>query len=365
MKLRRILIHSFRNISAANMIAGSRFNIIYGDNAQGKTNLLESIYLLGTMKSFRSAKNRDLIRWEADSAHIKGWVEKNGLSQQVSVTVSPEGKKPLLDGKSLSSLGDFFGCLNVVVFSPEEIAMARGVPEIRRKYLDRAIFSGDIGYLAVHHEYHKILKHRNLLLRGTDHRELDVWTERLATVGAKLQKMRRTYVEQLSNLVRHFYAEIAGIAEDASIEYMCYRLGSVSTDENTTKNLLLEALERSRNDELRIRQTLVGPHRDDLAFTLNSKPLRNGGSQGQQRSFILALKMAEIAYLEEQFGHPPILLLDDMTSELDEGRKRNLMKFLNSRNMQVFITTTRLENINREEINECSAFEMKAGAIVH
>lgn len=342
-------------------MAGPRFNIIYGNNGQGKTNVLESISILGTLKSFRKAKNQELIKWGAPHAMVKGWVDKGGVAREITVVIDDDGKKARIDDKVPQKAADFFGCLNAVAFSPEEISMVRGLPELRRRYLDRAIFNGDVTYLSLYHEYSKVLKSRNILLRRGQTQGIDVWTEQLAELGARLINKRMLYVRDLADLLQRFYAEIAGPTEKAKLSYRPYRLQETSD----WKSTLLDALKKVADEEARLRTTLVGPHRDDLEFTLGEKGLKNFGSQGQQRSFVLALKMAEIEYLAKRFGYPPILLLDDMTSELDCERNRNLMAFLNSREMQVFITTTQLENIQLGDNSNCTTFLMEEGSVIH
>jgi len=362
MILKKLYTNSFRNLEQTSLSFGDRFNIFYGDNAQGKTNLLEAIYLLGTMKSFRSTRNGELIRWGAPHGLLKGMVEKDGVTRDISLLLEKECKKARVDQKSVVKLSDFFGSLNVVVFCPEEMAMVKGSPDNRRRYLDRAIFSGDADYLHLHHDYHRIVKSRNILLKSGDSGTLDVWSEKLAEAGARLIAKRIAYLSKIEPLVRESYGAIAGGGEEASLRY----LPQIPVDEpdmGVASRLLLEALVRSAAEERRRGTTLVGPHRDDLEFLLNGRAVRRHASQGQQRSFVLALKMAEIRYLETVFGNPPILLLDDMTSELDRERNRNLMEFMETRRMQVFITTTALQNVELQGTDNNRTFRIDAGRV--
>lgn len=340
---------------------GPRFNIFYGKNAQGKTNLLESIYLLATMKSFKMARNSDLIAWDSVFSLIKGWVEKDGVSREISLLLEKKGKKARLDQKTVTQVADFFGNLNVVVFSPEELSMVRGVPELRRRYLDRAVFTSDIGYLSLFHDYMKILKNRNILIKNNETVGLDVWTEKLAEYGGKIIKKRTEYINELKDIFKDFYKNISGTGEVVDIHYKSHSIDSHSSA-NYLESLRV-ALANCASEEHRRGTTLVGPHLDDIDFLLNGKPLKFFGSQGQQRSFILALKMAEIEYIKRRFGSPPILLLDDMTSELDRDRNRNLMEFLEKRDMQVFITTTDLQNILLEGIENQRTFFIEDGKV--
>ncbi|MDD2319276.1 MAG: DNA replication/repair protein RecF [Geobacteraceae bacterium] len=362
MKLQRIQIHSFRNIITAELAPSERFNIIIGNNAQGKTNILESIFLLGTMKSFRMVRNADLITYGAPYSLIKGWGIRDGVTREIALSISASGKKAFVDQKAVIRPTDFFGTINTVVFSPEDISMVRGLPEMRRKYLDRAIFSGDTGYLAIHHEYFRILKNRNALLKKGETDGLDVWTERLADAGARLMEKRESFLAEIQELFKDYYQSIAGPEEKARLTYRT-RITEQNRSRSSLCNALHGALEKIITEELRRGTTLLGPHRDDLECFLNDKPLNHHGSQGEQRSFILALKMAEIEYLRKKWGNPPVLLLDDITSELDRNRNGNLMDFLKEKDMQVFITTTSLENISLGGISNYSTFPVSNGKV--
>lgn len=361
MMLKKLYINSFRNLEQADLSFGSGFNIFFGSNAQGKTNLLESIYLLGTMKSFRQARNCEMVSWGAPYGVLQGWVERGGVTREISLLLEKQGKKVKVDRKSVAKLADFFGSLNVVVFSPEEMAMAKGMPDGRRRYLDRAIFSGDADYLRLHHDYYRILKNRNTLLKSGDTDGLDVWSDQLAEAGARLISRRVAYLEEIGPLLHGFYDAIAG-GDDAGVRYLPHLPEGDRSSAGAA--LLREALARSAAEERRRGTTVVGPHRDDMEFLLNGMPLKRHASQGEQRSFVLALKMAEISHLEKKFGHPPILLLDDITSELDRERNRNLMEFLEQKQMQVFITTTTLQNIMLDRVEQHRTFRIEAGRVL-
>jgi DNA replication and repair protein RecF len=366
MKLKKISICSFRNIDEAVLFPESRFNIIVGNNAQGKTNILESIYLLGTMKSFRMHKNIDLIKIGSPFSLLKGWVEKDGIVREISISVEPASKKAKVDNKAITRASDFFGCLNMVVFSPEDITMVRGLPESRRRYLDRAVFSGDIRYLSIHQEFYKILKNRNVLLRSGKTDGLDTWTERLAEAGARLLLKRISYLEDISELLAEFYATISGLQEQADVRYRSSATGikfPLPSPEEVGQRLFAD-LKKNSAEEFRRGTTLVGPHRDDIDLCIDGRALKVHGSQGEHRSFILALKMAEIEYIRKSYGNPPVLLLDDMTSELDGDRNRNFMEFLKSRDMQVFITTTSTDNLRLAQNANFTVFPIQGGRIL-
>jgi len=363
MKVTQLRINSFRNISRAELACNHRFNIVHGANGQGKTNLLEAIFLLGSLKSFRQARTGDLIAWQEPEALLRGSVEAGGVERQIAMHLGRQGKQVTVDNKSVNRLVDFFGVLNVVAFSPEEIFMVRGSPDNRRRYLDRAVFCGDVTYLSLHHAYAKVLKNRNQLLRQRDYRGLEAWTEQLALAGSRLIMRRHAFVEEIAPLFSRFYREITGSDEEAVV---CYHPHPAIGRDQTTgvAELLRQALVAGAAAERERGTTLVGPHRDDLDFFMDGKLLRLHGSQGQLRSFVLALKMAEIEHLRSTAGAPPVLLLDDMTAELDRKRNLHLQQFLADHDMQVFITTTDPTAIPLIDAHHCSTFRVEKGSIV-
>lgn len=364
MIVKKLVFSSFRNLEKTELSPGERFNVFHGNNGQGKTNILEAIYVLGTMKSFRHAKNRDLIRWQEPFSLLKGIIDRDGVSREVTLLIEKEGKKARVDRKALERLSDFFGCLNVVVFSPEELVMVKGAPELRRRYLDRAVFGAEPGYLALHHEYSRILKNRNALLRSGVREGLEVWSDRLGESGSRVVAARFAWLRGVSGLLQEFHDGIAGTGGRVELRYRAVPGGAV-TEGDRYRELLRDALERSTDEEYRRGTTQAGPHRDDLELLLNGRPIRLYGSQGEQRSFILALKMAEIEHLHRLHGNPPVLLLDDMTSELDGERNRNLLRFLEEKRMQVFITTTTLQNLQIGSREEYRMYPVADGKIIH
>src|ERR1035441_7456193 len=220
MILKNISVTSFRNLEQTDLSFGDGFNIFFGNNAQGKTNLLESIYLLGTMKSFRMARNSELIRWGIPYGILRGAVERDGVMREIALLIEKGGKKARIDRKSVVRISDFFGSLNVVVFSPDEMAMAKGQPENRRRYLDRAIFSGHQDRLRIHHDYYRILKNRNILLKTGETDDLHAWDVQFAQTGARLMSDRIAYLDEIAPLLRHYYLAIAGGSEEAGIRYL-------------------------------------------------------------------------------------------------------------------------------------------------
>lgn len=359
MRLRSLAVADFRNIPSLHVEAGARFNLLYGLNGQGKTNILEAIYLLGTPRSFRTSRLPDLIRHGEKQARIYGVVESGKIESTLRLSVEQAGRKVEIDGKAVHKASELHGKLNAVIFSPDDTGMVRTGPEARRRYLDRAVYMGDIGYLHCWHAYQRILKQRNHLLKSQDKTGLDVWTEKLAETGAEVIERRLKFIEILEQKQRRYYATISGNGENSAINY-CPE-GVRSTERQLIQEELLALFKQHQRADERYGTTTAGPHRDDVQFLLDERPLKTFGSQGQQKSFVLALKMAEMDNLQDVFGDAPLLLLDDMSSELDARRNHNLMEFLTSREIQVFITTTERSSTLLADAPHCSVFHVENG----
>jgi DNA replication and repair protein RecF len=338
MRLNHLVVSGFRNIGMVRIEPGRHFNLLHGLNGQGKTNLLEAIYLLGNPRSFRNSRTPELIGHGRERAQLLGDVESGGTVSSIRLTLEPAGRRVEIDSKGVRRASELHGRLNAVVFSPDDTGMVKLGPEARRRYLDRAVYTGDIGYLHCWHDYHRILKQRNHLLKSADTTGLDVWTEKLAEAGAEVVERRQRYVALLETRLQQHYATISGASEEAGIRYQPE--GVQSTARSSIREELLQLFSRHARSDERYGTTTAGPHRDDLALQLDGRPLKAFGSQGQQKSFVLALKMAEMDNLQALFGEAPLLLLDDMSSELDARRNGNLMEFLTTRDIQVFMTTT-------------------------
>ena len=359
MRLRSVVVADFRNVRSVRIEPGERFNLLYGLNGQGKTNLLEAIHLLGSPRSFRTARLPELVRHGEQRAQILGRVESGSVQSTLRLVVEAAGRKVEIDGKAVHKASDLHGKLNSVVFSPDDTGMVRMGPESRRRYLDRAVYMGDIGYLHSWHSYQRILKQRNHLLKNSDRTGLDIWTERLAETGAEVIERRLAFVALLDGKLQKYYAAIAGVSETTRLSYAPD--GVLSTERNRIRDDLLELFKRHQKSDERYGTTSAGPHRDDLTLDLNDRPLKAFGSQGQQKSYVLALKMAEMDNLKEIFGEAPLLLLDDMSSELDARRNHNLMEFLTTREIQVFITTTERSPALLAAAPHCAVFRVEDG----
>lgn len=359
MRLRRISISDFRNVCSVQIEPGARFNLLYGFNGQGKTNLLEAIYLLGSPRSFRTSRLQELVRHGEKQTQIVGTVESVGIENTIKLSIEEAGRKVEIDGKAVHKASDLHGKLNSVIFSPDDTGMVKMGPESRRRYLDRAVYMGDIGYLHCWHSYQRILKQRNFLLKNSERSGLDIWTEKLAESGAEVIERRLSFIAVLNSKLQKYYETIAGRSESSSISY--HPNGIQSTGQDQIREELLQLFNRQQRTDERCGTTTAGPHRDDLFFSLDERSLKAYGSQGQQKSFILALKMAEMDNLHDIFGEAPLLLLDDMSSELDAQRNHNLMAFLTSREIQVFITTTERSPVLLAAAPQCTVFHVESG----
>ena len=360
MLISRLRLRHFRNLSQVEVALNERFNIFAGANGQGKTNLLEAIYLLGAIKSFRPSTNAQLIEFGEPLATLEARVDRGGSDRIVRIEIHERGKRVFLNNTPVKNLGDFFGTINVVMFGPEDINLLRGSPGERRRFLDRAIFNAHPAYAMEVSQYEETLKQRNALLKtpgGPDRALLSVYDEQLVGYGADLLERRLDFVRRYRPVLQRTFAEIFGEERmEADIGYeVKWADGlleevpdeeSLVGDRDAIEALLQRGLQLARSSELDRGHTLVGPHRDELASSIGGLEVRSFASQGQNRAFVLAMKIAEIDYLEERYHFAPILLLDDVSSELDRARNRYLFDYLRRREEgQVFITTTHRDYI--------------------
>lgn len=372
MLVRALQLRHFRNLSSVDLSPNPRFNIFSGPNGQGKTNLLEALFLLSAVKSFRPQTNAELIEFEHTSATLAASVERGGQERIVKIEVNERGKKVYLNNNQVRQLSSFFGTLNVVMFGPEDISLMKGSPSGRRRFIDRAIFNAQPAYATESMHYEEVLKQRNALLKspqGADRNLLAVYDEQLIQYGASLIERRYKYLQDFKPVFEATFQDIFDAEFEAAIDYQLGWPHETIVDADATltsrtkiEGLLADAIARTSHEERDRGHTLVGPHRDDLYATLNGKDLKAFASQGQHRAFVLAMKIAEIAHLEERYRFAPILLLDDVSSELDRERNRYLFDFLRNRmEGQVFITTTHRDYILLDE--DVSVFHVKHGEV--
>ncbi len=362
MILESLSVTDFRNLSAVSIAPHPRFNVFVGANGQGKTNLLDAVHVLATLRSLRGQKNRELIRHGEKSAFVEGDVRRGASLRRAKVRVAANGKRVWLNGNPVRELNEWFGGINVVSFAPDDVRVLRSSPGDRRLFLDRAIFALQPAYSLVASEYEQVVKQRNSALRAevVDYALIDIYDRQLAVRGAEVVERRLRFVREISPRLQESFGAI--FDEHLGLE-MRYECGFAREPEGADLiEALLRALRSSRvRDEAR-GFTTVGPHRDDFVVSMAGQPMRAYASQGQHRAFVLAFKIAEIAAIEEGLGAAPILLLDDVSSELDPKRNERLFDFLSGFDGQVFITTTDAEFVRIS--GESQRWQVSEGGVI-
>jgi DNA replication and repair protein RecF len=335
-----------RNLRPLQLQPRERFNVFVGDNGQGKTNLLEAIYTIATLRSFRTAKLTDLIAFGAPEARLGARVVKDELVRVYEVDLAPGSRKVRLDGKAARPLSRYFGGFNVVVFTPEDLALPRGSPGDRRRFLDRGVFNFEPGYLAIASDYDKVVRTRNSVLKqagqGLPHRQVEemlgVYDTQLAQLAVQIIAARQKFLASLGPELVKAFAAITRTGLAAGARYV-----SKLVDERGVgipAAVIEDKLRESRARDLASQSTQLGPHRDDVVLELDGREAGSFASQGQLRAIMLAWKTAELEILGRAHGDQPILLLDDVSSELDPARNAYLFDHLASLAGQCFITTT-------------------------
>ncbi len=340
MRIVALAAEGARNLAPLQLAPGPRFNVFTGDNGQGKTNLLEVVYVLATLRSFRCARLADTIRRGAPRATLAARVVKDDLERRYQVVLEPGHRKVTLDGKAPRPLARYFGSFNVVLFAPEDLQIARGAPAERRRFLDRAVFGWRPAYLELAQAYEKVLRSRNAVLRNAPHDRrtpdlLAVYDAQLAPLAVEIARTRRGLLDELTPRFAAGFEAITRSGLPVALE-----LATAPELAAGDAGAVLAALVRDRARDLARGATSLGPHRDDLVFRFAGAEAALFASQGQLRALILAWKTAELDLLRQTHGDPPILLLDDVSSELDDARNVYLFDHLASRDLQCFITTT-------------------------
>lgn len=359
MKLTELQLRYFRNYKEALIRPGEGFNVFCGNNAQGKTNLLEAIYMLGYLKSFRPGTNEDLVQELQQACMVKATLQSQQVAREIKIIINEGIKRATLDGKPVRNASSVIGFLRPVLFSPEDVNIVKGSPSGRRSLLDRAVFQANPAFLKIFNTYEKALRHRNRLLKHTQAQsQVQPWTESLIENGAQLRVARSAYLVELTPFFEDAYRRIANGAENACLFY-----STMILDIEEARKRLRQEFKAMADKERFQRVTLAGPHRDDPMFFVKGKDARLFASQGQQRSLMLAFKTAQTMELENRFGEPPLLLLDDMTSELDRSRRKFFYSFLLERRGQVFLTTTEPDLLEKEGFERATYFNIEQGAI--
>ncbi len=344
MQLLSLTYERFRNLEHVTLEPSAHATIAVGENGQGKTNLLEGLYFLSTLKALRANRLAELIRFGAESARVSGRFLLQGAEREISVDILPKSRAAFVDGKRAPSLEAYFGGVSVVAFTPDDLAVVKGGPEGRRAFLDRTVFNRFPAYLQESREYSRALKSRNRLLKeNAPHAHLAAWDETLARSGARLFTRRRAAMHELINRVNAAFEKIGRTVLAASFEYLPSYLEGLefasATEEALARALAAQLDARLIRDAER-GYTSVGPHADDLDIALGGHSARQYASQGQARALVLAWKIAEIENLHATNGFLPLLLLDDVSSELDPERNAFLMNYFAESGAQTFLTTT-------------------------
>jgi DNA replication and repair protein RecF len=369
MRVSRLNISGFRIYPDAFFKPDKSLNVLIGKNAQGKTTLLEAVYMLATSRSWRAGKDHELIKWGYDTARITADIERdeqNNVEIEISLNRT-EKKQVKVNTIRQSRLGDLMGQVNIVLIEPHDVEIVRTDPSRRRKFMDIEISQIQPQYCHLIAGYKKILEQRNKLLKDIHYGNmsksmLDVWTDQLIGYGSRIIERRLHFIQNLKKIAAVIHQEITEDNEHLDIAYVSNidLNGSESSDEITLK--MRQYLDEKRSEELGRGVTLAGPQRDDLLFTINDVDARIYGSQGQQRTIALSLRMAEIDIMEESSKEPPIVLLDDVMTDLDESRRSHVFEMTGGR-CQTFITTASSRLFEAEFMSHGSVFNIEDGRI--
>ncbi|MBK0040589.1 MULTISPECIES: DNA replication/repair protein RecF [Leuconostoc] len=368
MELESLTLKNYRNYGDLTLEFSDGVNVFLGENAQGKTNLLESIYVLALARSHRTSSDKDLIQWSEKEATISGRVKRAISDTPLSLNFSNKGKKARVNHLEQSKLSQYIGQLNVILFAPEDLELVKGAPSVRRRFIDMEFGQMNPLYLYNTTQYKRILKERNAYLKRLQLKQtadtvfLDVLSEQLVNVGAQILLARESFLKKLEQAAQPIHAEISDQRETLHLVYN----SSVNFDEKDDLAGVTAAFEaallKQRAREIMMGSTLLGPHRDDLQFIVNDNDVAVFGSQGQQRTTALAVKLAEIDLMQQETGEYPVLLLDDVLSELDANRQTHLLLAIQDK-VQTFITAPSLTDVARQLIHTPKVFHVKHGEI--
>ncbi|WP_036483959.1 DNA replication/repair protein RecF [Myxosarcina sp. GI1] len=379
MYLKNLHLRSFRNYGDRQINFTAQKTIIVGNNAQGKSNLLEAVELLATLKSHRTSRDRELILDTSPVGQIEGILERTYGTTQLSLTLRRQGKRTVaLNREALRRQLDFLGILNAVQFSSLDLDLVRGAPDARRNWIDSLLVQLEPVYAHILQQYGKVLRQRNALLKkirlereadATKNTEfskpydtqLRLWDEQLAAAGSRVTRRRARVLARLTPIARAWHNRISSKTEQLEINYLP-NVEWTEDEPEKVQQAFLDKIEQRRTAEYYQGKTVVGPHRDEIEFSIDRSPARYYGSQGQQRTLVLALKLAELKLIEEVVGEPPLLLLDDVLAELDPNRQNQLLAAIGDR-FQTLITTTHLGSFNHDWIQDSQIMSVEAGKI--
>ena len=338
MVIESLELKNYRNYKELHINFDPGTNVLYGDNAQGKTNILESVYVCATTKSHRGSKDREIIEFGEEESHIKMNIRKDDVPYRIDMHLKKNKTKGVaINGIAIHKASELFGVVNVVFFSPEDLNLIKNGPAERRRFVDLELCQLNRLYVHSLVQYNKIILQRNKLLKEIAFRPeyeemLDIFDMQLVSYGRELIHYRRDFIDQLNDIIRDIHYNLSGKKEELVIRY----------EPNVDSDDLEKALKKNRAQDMKQRMTLTGPHRDDISFYVNNIDIRRFGSQGQQRTAALSLKLAEIELVKKIVKDYPILLLDDVLSELDSGRQEHLLSGIS--HIQTVITCTGLDD---------------------
>ena len=364
MWIKNIELKNYRNYDNLKIDFNNNMNIIIGNNAQGKTNLLESIYVLAVTKSFLSNSDKNLIKFDNHFSKIKGFLDGNNGTNYIEIIINDNGKCIKVNNKEIKRISEYISTMNVIVFSSNDIILFKDSPSSRRKYFNIQISQIDKYYLKYLNDYNILLKQRNEFFKilnpnkENDVKYLNIINDSYVSLSILISKYRKKYIDDINEFLGDIFYSITGI-DGLYINYV----SNINYDDNYSESNLINRINKVIDREIQYKMTLIGPNRDDFYFSLNGKNLSSFGSQGQIRSAILALKLSEVKLFSNLVGDSPILLLDDIFSELDIVKKNNILKYLDG-NIQTIITTTDLKNIEENIWKKANVYEIENGKII-
>lgn len=357
MFIKSIELLNYRNYGQLHMEFHEGTNVLYGDNAQGKTNILEAIYVCCTTKSHKSSKDKEIIRFGTDESHIKLSLMRDGVPYRIDMHLKKNKAKGVaVNGVPIKKASELFGIVNVIFFSPEDLNLIKSGPSERRRFIDLELCQLNKLYVYNLVQYNKVVVQRNKLLKEMDFNPslkdtMEMWDLQLVRYGKELIRFREQFIKELNGLIHDIHFKLSGEKEELFLQY----------EPNTTAETFEEDLERNRAQELRQKLTLTGPHRDDLSFLVNGTDIRRFGSQGQQRTAALSLKLSEIELVKQTVKDYPVLLLDDVLSELDSKRQEHLLSGIS--HIQTIITCTGLDEFVNSRFQMDKIFRIVEGTV--
>ena len=370
MKLKTLQLQNYRNYESISLNCHPDVNILIGENAQGKTNLLESIYTLALAKSHRTSNDKELIRFDSDYAKIEGDLSYRYGEMPLTKYITKKGKQVKINHLEQSRLTQYIGHLNVVLFAPEDLNIVKGSPQIRRRFIDMELGQISAVYLNDLSQYQRILKQKNNYLKQlqygqkTDSTMLEVLNQQFAEYAFKITLRREHFINELESLAKPIHSGITNERETLSLSYLpSIKLENKDKSETERLEEVLTILNDNMEREKDRGVCLYGPHRDDLGFNVNGMDAQTYGSQGQQRTTALSIKLAEIELMNIEVGEYPILLLDDVLSELDDSRQSHLLSTIQHK-VQTFVTTTSVDGIEHEIMKNAKLYRINQGEII-